>query len=289
MKQYFSYFKILFIIVGVLAVITGVMALTHKGDEYVRQNFEAPTQRVYDYADKLTDEEEEKLEALIAKREGEIGCDLVIVTINESVLEKYGRTENTDSNWEFCMTSYADDFYDQNNFGYDKVHGDGALLLYNWYDDGAYGSEMGTHFSTCGRVLTHYTTEMVNTVLDDVYNNVHSDAYYAYKLFVEDVASEMNSHVKLPVFPLIIVALIIAGIFVVTHLKSKEGEKTTVSSTYVENGSVKFNVKRDELVNKYVTSRAIPKSSSSSGGSSGGAGGHTSSGGVSHGGGSRRG
>lgn len=57
MKQYFSYFKILFIIVGVLAVITGVMALTHKGDEYVRQNFEAPTQRVYDYADKLTDEE----------------------------------------------------------------------------------------------------------------------------------------------------------------------------------------------------------------------------------------
>lgn len=290
MKQFFSYFKVLFIILGVLAVVTCVAMLTHPKEEYVRDNAEAPSKRVYDYADALTADEEEKLEELIAKRESQIGCDFVVLTINESVLAAYGMTENSDSNWEFCMQSYADDFYDQNHFGFDKVHGDGTLLLYNWHDEGIYGSEMGTHFSTCGRVYRHYTSSMVNEVLDDVYDNIHSDPYRAFELYVEDVYEEMLSadgHIRLSVFPLFVISVIVAGVFVIIHLKSKEGDKTTVSSTYVENGSVKFNERREDLVNKFVTSRVIPKSSGSGGG--GGAGGHTSSGGVSHGGGSRRG
>lgn len=290
MKQFFSYFKILFIILGVLAVITCVVTVTHPRENYVRGNSDAPSKRVYDFADALTDEEEEKLESLIAKRESQVGCDFVILTINESVLAKYGMTENSDSNWEFCMQSFADDFYDQNNFGFDEVHGDGTLLLYNWCDDGIYGSEMGTHFSTCGRVYRHYTTSMVDEVMKDVYDNIHSDPYRAFELYVEDVYREMLSadgHVTISIFPLFVISVIAALIFVLTHLKSKEGDKTTVSSTYVENGSVKFNERREDLVNKFVTSRVIPSSSGGSGG--GGAGGHSSSGGVSHGGGSRRG
>lgn len=292
MKQYFSYFKIPFIILGVLAVVTLVGTLVKGQDQYIRKNSEAPEQRVYDYADVLSVSEEEKLENLIAEKESKIGCDLVLVTINESVLEKYGRTENTDSNWEYCMMNYADDFYDQNNFGYNMVHGDGALLLDNWYE-GENGSEKGSWLSTCGRVYEHYSYSMIDRVLDDVYDYVESDPYRAYWLYIEDVYDEMSNSegtIRLSVFPLFVVSLIIAGVFIATHLKSKEGDKTTTSSTYVENGSVKFNVKNDELVNKFVTSRIIPRDSGSGGsGSSGGrAGGHRSSGGVSHGGGGRR-
>lgn len=296
MKQYFSYFKWLFIILGVMAVITGVVGIGHMaGSSYVRKNNEAPAQRVYDYADVLSDSEEEKLAELIAKREAQIGCDIVLVTIRESVLEKYGFSENTDANWEKAMMNYADDFYDENGYGFNKsFEGDGVLLLHNWYE-GENGSEKGSWLSTSGRVYEHYTRSMINKVLDDVYYEAKDNPYRAYRLYIEDVYKEMSgksSSVNLNPILLFAGSLIAAGVFIATHLKGKQGEKTTVASTYVENGSVRFNDQRDELVNKYVTSRVIPSNTGSGGGGgshSGGAGGHISSSGASHGGGGRRG
>lgn len=292
MKQYFSYFKIWFIVLGVLAVITGVAAFVNRLDN-TRGNYQAPDERVYDYADVLTDSEEEQLRELIADREARIGCDIVLVTINESVLERYGYTQNTDSNWEYCMRAYADDFYDENKFGYNKAfEGDGVLLLDNWYE-GEYGSEKGSWLSTSGKVYQRYSSRMIDSVLDDVYYLVDSSPYRAYRAYIEDIYHEMSNDNSagsaMNPFALFIIALVVAAIFICTHLKVKEGVKTTVASTYVENGSVRFNVKRDKLVNKFVTSRVIQTSSGGGGGShSGGGGGHRSSSGASHGGGGRR-
>lgn len=290
MKQYFSYFKILFIILGAVAVLTGSVAIIQmvSGSEtYTRTNNEAPTQRVYDYAGVLSDDEEKMLADLIAERETQCGCDIVLVTINESLYEKYGITEDTDSNREDCMMQYADDFYDENLYGFDTVHGDGALLLDNWYN-----GEKGSWLSTSGRVYSHYTYTMIDEVLDDVYDQVEYNPYKAYKAYVNDVYREMagkNDAIELSVLPLFVISLVAAGIFMGMHLKGKSGTKTTTATTYVENGSIKFNVKSDELVNKYVTSRVIPRNTGSGGGrSGGGAGGHVSRGGVSHGGGGRR-
>lgn len=295
MKQYFSYFKWLFIPLGILAVITGIATAVHAfsaQEGYVRKNLDAPSQRVYDYADVLTDTEEEKLEALIAKREAQTGCDIVLVVIEESVLDKYGYTANTDSNWEKAMMRYADDFYDLNDFGYNKVHGDGVLLLDNWYE-GSLGSEKGSWLSTCGKVYHRYSSYMIDEVLDDVYYTLNRDrdnAYAAYKTYIENIYREMSGkeyQISLSPMLLFVISLVVAGIFIAVHLKSKEGKKTTTASTYVENGSVKFHESRDELINKFVTKRVIQ--SDSGGGSRGGGGGHISSSGVSHGGGGRRG
>ena len=84
MKAYFKYFRWLFLIVLVLAAAyVGVYFLHNAVDGGAeRGNRQAPTQRVYDFADKLTDEEESKLEALIAEREAQIRCDLVLVTLD---------------------------------------------------------------------------------------------------------------------------------------------------------------------------------------------------------------
>lgn len=287
MKQFFSYFKFLFIILGILAVVTGVTgAVQLMSGSYIRKNSGAPSERVYDYADVLSDAEEEKLVKLIEKREKQIGCDIVLVTINESLYEKYGVTEDTDANWEACITRYAEDFYIDNGYGYNLPgeDGDGALLLHNWYP-----GEKGLHLAHGGRVWDHYSDGMIADVLDEVYYKAKESPYRAYRLYIEDMYREMSgksSKINLNPFLLFVIAIVSAGIFVGTHIKSKEGQKTTVPSTYVENGSVRFHVQRDELVNKFVTSRVIPQNTSS-GGRSGGGG--RSSGGSRMGGGSRRG
>ena len=287
MKQYFSYFKWMFIVLGAVAAITGVVALANamaSEKVYTRTNREAPEQRVYDYADVLTDEEEKDLEELIAKREGQIGCDIVLVTINESLYDIYGITEDTDANWEWSITEYAELFYLDNNYGFDEtgVEGDGALLLHNWHP-----VEKGLHVAHGGKVWDHYSDSMIADLLDEIYYKAKKDPYEAYKYYVENMYDEMSgkaSAIDLNPFVLFIIAVVVAAIFIATHIKPKEGSKTTTSSTYVENGSTKFNVQRDELINKYITKRVI-QSSSGGGGSSGG----RSSGGSRMGGGSRRG
>lgn len=287
MKQYISYFKWLFIILGIVAALTGGIGLVHlltDNGNYVRTNHDAPSQRVYDYADVLSDKEEEKLENMIAKYEPQIGCDIVLVVIDESLYEKYGIVEDTDYNWRFVMMNYADDFYDNNLYGYNKAYGDGALILHSWNS-----VEKGTWLSTSGKVEDHYTDYMIDDVLDQLEGISEWEAYMSYESAINIIYREMaGKNSSLHPFILFIIAVVSAAIFIGTHIKEKEGDKTTIATTYVENGSVRFNVVRDELVNRFVTSRKI-ESSSSSGGHSGGSGHHTSSGGHSHGGGGRRG
>lgn len=281
MKQYFSYFKFLFITILVMALLTGGIGIARSllSEKHFRKNNAASGERVFDYADVLTDAEEKKLAEQIAKRETQIGCDIIIVTIDESVLDLYGY-----SSWERAMRDYADDFYDENGFGFNRVHGDGVLLLDNWYE-----GEKGSWLSTCGRVLERYSNSMINSVLDDVYNRVEKNPYKAYSAYIEDIYRDM-SRGRININPLIPFGIAVAAavIFIVSHMKTKEGEKTTGASTYVENGSVQFTVMRDELINKHVTSVAYNPGSGSSGGHSGGGGRHTSRSGVSHGGGGRR-
>ena len=85
-KQYLHYFRFWFIGIGILALLCIVMALVSQGRKNVpRTNNEAPTERVYDYADVLTDEEEKDLREYIAKMEKRMHIDIVLVTINQSV------------------------------------------------------------------------------------------------------------------------------------------------------------------------------------------------------------
>ena len=226
------------------------------------------------------------LEELIAKREKQIGCDIVLVTIDESLYDIYGITEDTDYNWEWSITEYAESFFIDNGFGYNVAgqNGDGALLLHNWHP-----IEKGLHVTHGGRVWNHYSDSMISDLLDDIYYKAKIDPYEAYKYYIENMYREMSGQankINLPPFILFIIAIVAATIFIATHMKSKEGSKTTTASTYVENGSVQFKVRTDQLVNKYVTSRVIQTSSSSGGSRSGGG---RSSGGSRMGGGSRRG
>lgn len=291
-KQYLHFFRIWFIIVGILLTVTILVTVVRiiTENNMKRGNTQAPTERVYDYADMLTDEEEEKLRQLIAEKEAQIGCDLVLVTICQPVegreaQETYGYRYTS---WELNMQDIADDFYDNNCYGFDAPYGDGALILDNCYE-----GQSGTHLSTSGKVFARFGDYEIDQALTRVDQYIESDPYRAYSACISYIAGKMSedsNSIGIVVLLAVFAPIITAAIFVATHLRSREGQKTTTVTTYIAGGKPVMNQQRDDFIRKSVSQRRIQTSSSSGGGhSSGGHGGaHRSSGGHSHGGGSHR-
>lgn len=286
-RQYLKYFRIWFIITGVfvaLGLVFGVSSLFSGEEEEnpERQNTSAPQERVYDFADVLTDAEEEKLREYIARKEPLIQADIVLVTIKEDV-------ESGSYGWESAMMNYADDFYDQKLYGYDVVNGNGVLLLDNWYD-----GQAGSWLSTCGNVYYRFGDYEINRVLDAVYYGLDDGAYEAYLDYIDTVyylmadEGQMES-ASLSLGMILGLPFIVALIYALVNLRQSKAKVTTQANTYVEGGRPVMRVSRDDFIRKHVVTRRIETNSGShSGGRSGGGGGHRSSGGVSHGGGGRR-
>ena len=115
-KKYISYFKFWFLAILLLAVLL-VVLLAVRGRESAaeRTNQECDTQeRVFDYADVLTADQEEALRALIAEQEKRTACDIVLVTLNESLAD-YAAAYEEELGYltpdRYTMV-YADNFYD---------------------------------------------------------------------------------------------------------------------------------------------------------------------------------
>lgn len=286
MKQYLNYFKWIFGIVGVLAVIYIGLCIRDASQSRERTNEDCLTEeRVFDYGDVLTDEEEQKLRELIAQREYEAGCDIVLVTLNES-LKEYARQKEADVPYEEFVRVYAEDFYDTNGFGYNKPIGDGVLLVDNWFreDDG----RIYTWFCAVGAADETYTDTKIDRVLDDVYQYIETDPYRAYKAYVDrvyyDMAGKTSDIPEIPVGYSFGAAVLAMLVFIVTHWKSKKGKKTVIATTYVNGGRPHMRRKEDIFINKVVTKRRIQTDSGSGGRSGGGGrshGGHHGGGGRS--------
>lgn len=296
-KQYLSYFKIWFIAAAVLLAIAlvGIVRLVTEMRR-PRTNMEAPTERVYDYADVLTDEEEQSLREYIARAETIAKSDIVVVTINKPVegpqIADMGYRYD---DWELNMRDLADDFYDENLFGYDRAYeGNGVLLLDNWYE-----GQAGTWISTSGQVYEEMGDWEIEYLLDDVYYYIERDVLKAYKAYVDYIVEIMGGRYEQiynmgpGIMGSLVVSAIAALIFVAVKLNYKEGQVTVTTSTYM-NGSERVNVRRDTFLRKHTTHRRIPRNTSGGGHGGGGGGSHSrggshrSSGGRSHGGGGRR-
>ena len=272
MKKYFRHFCVLFIIIAVLLVIfIGVKVATGTEETvYTRGNDQCvQTERVFDYADQLTDEEEESLRVLIAEKEDEIGCDIVLVTINDPSVAS-----------DYDMMNYADDFYDDNMYGYNEPWGDGALYLDNWANGYCW-------FSTCGGVEYEYSTREIDELITDVCSIVNNDPYRAYKRYVNSLSDTMSGKKDsvIPMSIILVTAVLLTAIYVIIGVSQNKGKKTTTASTYISGGLPVFHDRRDVFLTKHTTSRHIQRSS---GGGGGGGGHHVSSGGHSHGGGGGR-
>lgn len=300
LRQYLKYFKVWFIIAGVLAVITIGAAVVHLlTPKTVRGNSQDPAERVFDYADMLTDEEEQNLREYIAECEEKIQADIVIVTISESVeydlqnpglAEAFHAKEVGSTDWSTAMRNLADNFYDYNNFGYNKVHGNGVLLL-----DNSYEGQKGSWLSTCGSVYDYFGDYEIDQALYAVDDYIDESPYKAYKnciSYVTRTMEESQESMPMTFTPWILTGLVVALIYAAVNLQKRKAKDTTTVNQYLDGKKPKINNTRDQYLRKNVVTRRIETSSSSSGHSSGHSGGHggshRSSSGVSHGGGGHR-
>ncbi|MCM1187672.1 MAG: TPM domain-containing protein [bacterium] len=290
-KQYFHYFRFWFAAVAVLgAAAVCVSLLRAAGGGKGRTNGEAPAERVYDYADILTDEEEEKLRRYIAGKEAEYGVDFVILTFarpveGEEAKEQY---HYRSTNWEQNMTDLADDFWDTNRYGFNRgFEGDGSILI-----DNRYPGQRGEWLSTSGRVENALSSYDVGKVLDAVDAWYDRDPYRAYIAYIDSVCGFLGGGVRVGAGYYLIAflsATLAAFLYASVHLGKNRAKNTVAVNAYVPGGKAQMLGQGDELIRKNVVKRHIEASSSGGGGSHGGGGGHhTSSGGASHGGGGRR-
>lgn len=290
MKKFVEIFKIPLIIFTVFLVVgIACKIITDKRPkvEFVRNNAEcAVDERVFDYADKMTDEEEEGLRAVIQEAQLRCGLDIIVLTLDET-LEDYAKSYEPYIGpvepYQYTMV-FADNFYDEYAFGFDQPHGDGVILVDNWYresDGGVY-----TWMSTSGKAIDGFSVDDTEYILDMCLDYVEDDPAYAYEYFVELVADHMDPNYNLGedmgAFS-IIIGLIAGIIFFFVNRGGKIGKKTVESKAYVKKQSTNVLERQDVFLTKTMTRRKIETQTTKSGGGS-----HVSAGGHSHGGGGHR-
>ena len=286
MKKFVEIFKIPLIIFAVFLVVgiaCKVITESRPDIEFVRNNDECPTERVFDYADKLTDAQEQELRDKIAAAELICGTDIIVLTLDES-LEEYAKSFEPVIGYvepyQYTMV-LADNFYDENKFGFNKPHGDGVILVDNWYresDGGVY-----SWFGTSGKAMDTLDVDTTDFILDMCLDYVEDDPAYAYGYFVDLVVDYLDPNTNLGDTMgggiSVLIGLAAGLIFFFVNFGGKKGKSTVSTKTYVKSGKADVRERQDIFINKTVTRRKIETQTRS-----GGSGGHVSAGGHSHGG-----
>ena len=240
-------------------------------------------EKIYDFADKFTDEEEAKLYGEVKKYIDGYNMDMAIVTISEN---------NKQSAKEYAM-----DFYDYNTFGISDSH-DGLLLVMDFDTREMY------IVTTC-KAINMYTDRRIDSMLDDIEVHMTGDYYKAALTFIDSAsdfaslgypnpdgsepkAKGINRLKQLPWSGILIFSIVSTVIIMIILIcNNKLVRKATSSRQYLLKDSVKINLVKETYLGKSIHKSARVQSSSSSSSSFGGS--HTSSGssGTSHGGGGR--
>ena len=242
-------------------------------------------QKVYDFADLLTDEEEDKLYNEALNFIEATNYDIAIVTTNN----------NTKKN----EVAYADDFYDYNYFGKNETR-DGILLLIDMTNRQVYISTTGNailmYYSRIDSIIDAGYTDLKNEKYYDTFSKMTSKMIDYFRLGVDkEDAKEIfidrygkPSYIKYISYPMVgfISGIITLITSIIIYNTSKLKIKVGSTISYLKDYKIKR--KEDNFVNTIVTHTLRYNDTSSSGGhSSGGGSFHSSSSGSFHGGGGR--
>lgn len=235
-------------------------------------------QRVYDYAGLLSDMDKQILEDELANTVDIIGMDVVALTSDN----KNGST----------MAQYADDFYDNGEFGTDSEHS-GLVIFIDM-------EERTVYVGTTGSAIRYYTDARIYNMTDGddiLYGHLADGNYraaierclervlYYYKLGIEseqynydEATDKIDSYAKkvkkLSPFE-IILSLLIPGFIAFSYINKVKAEYTMKAekknaaafrSAYRTLSAFAFAASADDLVSRNVTRRVAPivKSSGSS-------------------------
>lgn len=242
------------------------------------------SEKIYDFSDILTDEEESNLKDLINNYITHTNMDMVIVTVDLPY------------SYDSKNEEYAADFYDYNDFGLDFDKYSGVLLLRNTYESNPY-----YNVYMFGDAQLYYNFDRSEYMLDNIYYNLSHHYYYdGFSTFISNYLTYYNQGIPSdmkhyyvnedgyliekfnpPYFLIFIGSTIISVISICVMVsKNKMVKVATKARDYLNKGTLEFTDSRDEFINSRTTSYVM----SSSSGGSGGGGGHRSSGGSSGGG-----
>lgn len=259
---------------------------TNDLDEILKTPCVDDIDKVYDFADLLTDNEEtllyNEVKSFISKNE----YDLVLVTI----------LDNPKNN----ARDYADDFYDYNFFGKNKTR-DGILILIDM-------DTRELYISTSGYAIKMYDDYRIERILDSGYDYIIKDEHY--NVFSNMIKSLDDYHlldypesnkdlvidelgnphyIKYIPYGLVLVISLIMTVVIslILYFKSRLKIKVPTAISYLKNKEI--NKRNDQFINSVVThTKRIDNYSSGSRSHGGGSSFHTSSSGRSHGGGGRK-
>lgn len=244
-------------------IFQGVMA-----SKTERSNQQCQTEdRIFDEAKVLTSGEKEKLMKLITQKEKVIGADIVLVTIRDPDIDNYHK-----------IRDYAQNFYEEKGFGWNKPNGDGILYVDNWATGYCW-------ICTTGKATEKLDRNAINYIIKRTTERVNEETYQSYCTMVKTIVSEMQNlriiRLHIRTVWLAVIAMIVTIIFIVYHLMRNGGNVTTNRSTYVPEGGININQKEDLFLHSHVTRRKIEKhiDSGDSGSSIGGSEGHGGGGG----------
>lgn len=256
----------------------------------------AEGQRLYDKSGLFDAEEAQEIEALITSAISAVEFDIVVVT-----------TDNAEGK---SPRDYADDFYDENGFGYGE-DASGCLLLLDF-------ENREVAISTAGKAIYYLTDERIERILDDVMKGMADADYhlaignylkgveywvgqgipegqYTYDEETGEIVKYQKPKAKLPVRIAIglLTSLVAGGIFYGINAFRYRRKVKVYKYPYRQKSSLRLMKREDRFINERVTSIHIPRNTSSgssygSRSSSGRSTTHRSSSGRSHGGGSRK-
>ena len=215
-------------------------------------------QRVYDFAELLSDSERENIEEKISDASEQSGLDIVVLTVNQM----FGKTDR----------EMADDFYDNGQFGFELEgkEDSGILLLIDMENRQLY-------ISTAGTGIDYVTDDDWKEILNDIRDYATDGDYVQVcETYIDDVIfyAKWANSTFFTIFQSLtvdlIIGVVIAGIVVLVLRFSGKSEKTVSRETY-----------RARFIRRATTSRKIEQNTQSSSGSSV----HKSSSGKTHGGG----
>lgn len=243
-------------------------------------------EKIYDFANLLSEEEEESLYYDIIDFIYKQNLDMAVVTIND--------------NNKASPMAYADDFYDYNYFGKGSTF-DGLLLLIDMDNREVY-------ISTTGQAMLIYDDSRIDKMLDYIapkltskqYNlAVENFIYYANEYankgvssinsgyYIDsngDIQEKESSKIIEAIEVAFIYSLVPTAIFILVGIfMHKNVRKASKAGLYLDKNSVNITDRNDTFLRTNTTKVRIESSSSGGGSSS-----HHSSSGRSHGGGGRR-
>ena len=235
-------------------------------------------EKIYDFADLFTDEEEKEIYSTIMNYKNSTNLDLAIVTIDHN-------------NKESAMV-YADDFYDYNDFDIN-----GSLYLI----------DMDTrefYISTSGTALLYYNDYRIENTLSSIdYSMINGNNKESVDILTTNLINYYNRGIpsgnskyeivdgkvvyKTPYIVFIIISLIPAVIITIAYAnRNKPVKLDKYSYDYLVKNGISITNRIDKYINTTTVSHYSPISSDSGGSSSGGGSSfHSGSSGISHGGG----